>query len=926
MILSTVGSLCLAEETVVRRDSYLLKADLAAGRIEITTTDGAPLLGFGRLFSIDFHDGTTVWPGDMKSTVRGEDSLSATYTHQRANLSFSIVPERDRVVFKGWVECKQGVITRVALPKSFRLERRPRTRFLWPRVLGIELNESYLASERRMSVRYPSAFSDFCGAELGGVSVHFYRCQREEHTEISLLTIEGGDPPVFWRSTLPYIREGERWRIPDFACQIGGDLREAVLRYKKECGLGKPLDEKMTPEFFARWARMAEARVPEPGLGGETILAETTKPIVAYITNWMFGGFNRKFPDLLPPNASYGGEPGLREFIALAHKHGHLVRPYVNFTWFSEGWEGRDRLPSPTSEPSPSLVRLGDAALSFDLSGERIIEKYHGTFGYTACPGHPFMVERARKTRDALLDEYGVDFLYQDQLGARRWIRDLNPALPHPTDWGAALMDIGREAAERCPVATEFGNDRALEFAVTLNYWALPPMSPVINITGEARPPFTETQGRAFPYLLYLSSGDAVPQVKECLDPAWLSWAMLLGGRVTLGNLTLAIREGPDRETIEFLQQLADALGGRAVGDQLLAFDYLAPRVARSTWERHTVIANFSDEALTLEDGARIAPGGFDLHASDGLRAGRYVGTTGDSVLALIEPGAQTATTLAADRFDVQVGNRRLLASTPFAPRKLEGRRAAIIDFGADIDTVKRGGLNADDLARAFSGLEPTRVTTVEEFEEELSRCRILINAQSELLGVRQFDDWPAAVSRLREWRQAGGVWVELGRWPAWAVIWPDPQSGDWQRRAIGKAGFENLYGERCWLSRRPRNLPQAHPLSVTETGRAIFSPNTVEALASQSAIVTIPPKDFPDFISLCDNRNGPYIMVHPAGHGAIVRLGGAPIAAAPQALAETVTALLDGKLRGGRPVWRVPALRQIEMTVMDPGATRSKD
>ncbi|MCX7013524.1 MAG: hypothetical protein NTW86_13375 [Candidatus Sumerlaeota bacterium] len=933
-ILAILAGLCLAfharsggAQMDVNAGAYRLRVDFSAGEWQVDNPAGGRLVGGAPLFMLDFADGTTISPKEMQVRVEPGEPPHATYAHPRAELALRVKAEPDRVVFEGEVACKEGVMTRVAIPKRFDLLAQPRTRFLWPRVLGVELNESFLASSRKLLTGYPEAFCDFCAAEVAKTPLYFYRCEPEEKPRPSQLAIQGGDPPVFWRSYTTYIRAGERWKAPAVACQVGGDLRETLLRYKKECALGKPLDQKMTPEFFDRWSKMAEARVPSPADGGLRMMRELTRPAVLYITDWMLGGFNKMFPDFLPPNAKYGGAKGFKEFAGAVHEQGHLLRPYVNFTWWSEGWEGRDGKPAVDSRPAPSLVEHGDAALAIDPKTRQTIkEDWHGCYGYTSCPGHPLVIEAARTTRDALLDDYKVDFLYQDQLGARKWILDLNPALENPADYGWAMMNIGREAAARCPIAVEYGNDRVLEFAAALNYWALPPLSPIHNTTGQARPPWEEGQGRSFPYALYLSSGDAAPQVLECLDPAWLAWSNLLGCRVSVGTLSEAIREGPDREAIAFLQQFAEALGkktgdgARAVGDRLLDFEYLAPRVARAKFERHEVIANFSDAPWPLEGDSAVAPDGFDLRAADGFRAGRYVDPSGASVLAMLEPDATAALTLAPGGFEVRVGGRVLRADPPPVKNANTARRTGLIDFGAGLGEARLGGVTADDLATAFRALAPERIGSLDALDQALKTCRVLVNGQSQCFPVADPDDWPAAVGRLRAWLQSGGVWVELGRCPLWNIVSPDPKAGAnaWQTSMIGKAGFENLYGERCWLSRRPKNPPQPKPLRVTERGRAVFSPQVIGALESQSATVTRPPADFPHAIALCENEDGPYIMVHASGYGAIARLGGDPVGAAPAALAEAVPAMFDGKLDVGGPVWTAPLCRRVEWVAPD--------
>jgi len=894
--------------------TYKLYIDNEHLRVAISLPNGDPLINIDRLFSLRFDDNTWVEPDKMDARPNPDDPFSCIFTNERAEVRIQIVPEHDRVVFDCEVLCKKDVITRAVLFGEYKLSGRPRTRFLWPRTLGNELFESFLSSKQRMIIDYPHAFCDFCEANVANTPVYFYRSSYEKKPCSSILTIIGGDPPIFHRAYRTYIRPGERWKPPAAACQVGGDLRETLLRYKRECRLGKPLKEKMTPHFFERWAATVRARVPAPVNGGYRVLEAFPMPASIFIQNWMYGGFDRKYPDFMPPNNSYGGEKGFRAFVQAAKKEGHLVQPYVNFTWWSEGWENARGEVSQFSEPAPSLEQHGDIALSRDLNGELIKEEYRGPFGYLSCPAHPVVVERSREVRDALLDEYGVDFLYQDQLGARMWPLDLNPALKNPTHFGDALMAIGRETAKLCPVSTEWGHDRVLDFATVLNYWCLPPLSPINVVTSRSRVKWQEGQGRCFPYALYLSSGDAVPAINACQDPARLAWAMLLGGRISLGKVYDSLSDGVDHETTVFLQRLAKAIGERTIGSRLLKFEYLADRVARSQFDNHVVLANFSDKPWPVDD-AVVAPDGFDLRVKDGFRAGRYLGTSKESVLAIVNPDKKTVTTLAPGGFEARVGELILKAKVPSVKRTKIRRKAALLDFGANIGMSGRGDVKVDDLVKAFSALSLERVESLDELEKAIGRNRVLINAQSESYPVRELGDWPTAINRIREWCEAGGIWVEPGRWPMWTIVHPKPadEGNRWERTVIGKSGFENLLGERGRMSVKRDIRPSARPLHVTDLGRSVLSAETISALEGQSAIVTTPAKDFEPVCSLCENEDGNYIMIHTVGHGAIVRLGGAPVGSAPAALSETVVAMLDGKLELDRPVWRAPICREVK-------------
>ncbi len=893
-----------ASEIIGRGETYSLRADLPAGALEIVDPGGQPLVTVSPLAGIAFTDGQRLNSSDMTARVETTDPLRVKLTHPRAELTVTVVTESDRVEFRGDITCKNGVVMHVAIPHTFFLEGRPRTRFLLPRVLGCELSERFLSSDGRQAIDYPPAFCDFSAAALAGTLVYFYRCEGAERPRASALVLRGGNPPAFRHYYRVYVREGERRSLPAFACQIGGELRETLLRYKQECGLGKPLEEKLSPEFLAKWRTMAEAVLLPPLIDAPRVVTALPMPAIIGPHAWMFGGFDRKYPDFLPPNAAYSGEEGFRGLVRVAHEGGHFVRPYVNFTWWCTGWDGAG------SQPAPSYVKYGDVALSRNLRGELVYENYSANYGYRVCPAHPTAIERRLDVRDALLDDYGVDFLYEDQLGARRWPSDLNPALENPADYGWALMRIGREDAARRPVETECGHDQALAFACALNYWMLPPLSPVNVLPGRAPAQLPEGHRRSFPYALFLSSGDAVVNIPNCTRPDRLAWAMLLGGRVALGHVRLSVAKGPDRDRAIFLQTLARELGTRAIGSRLMDFEYLAPRVARSPFERHHVTANFGSEPWILADGTKIAPDGFDLQASDGFRAGRYVGTGGEYVLAILPPNDEAALTLAAGGFDVTVGSCTLRAHAPPTQHTVTGRRAAIMDLSPGLAPPRDDSLGANALAETFTAFAPIRMRSPADIARELPACRVLVNPHRQRLVAGSLAEWPEALARLRDWCEAGGILVELGGWPLWCAAAPEDGKDDWARIRIRESGFEGLCGERCQVFAMSDGRSD---LRLTDLGRAVFSADTAQRLTREGAFVTRPPLTLENSIVLCESDRGGYLVVHPTGYGAVVRVAGVPTDAAPTAVAEIVEAILDGRVDLAGPAWRIPMCRRVE-------------
>jgi len=521
-------------------------------------------------------------------------------------------------------------------------------------------------------------------------------------------------------------------------------------------------------------------------------------------------------------------------------------------------------------------------------------------------PRAPLAIQRRIEVRDALLNDYCVDYLYEDQLGARRWILDYHPSLDNPADYGWALMQIGREDAARCPIETEFGHDQALAFASAFYYWCLPPLSPVAHWPiPRRRYPEEEHWRRSFPYALYLSSGDTVVDIRDVKPPARLAWALLLGGRVHLGMVDEGVFAGPIRARIDYLQQLAMALGKRTVGDRLSDFRYLAPRVAQSTWENHRVVANLSTESWTLSDGTVLPPGGFDLQANDGFRAGRFQIGDGPVLDAMVDPDG-TAVLLAAGPIQLRWGQWRLVDIPPPPPRTQTGRVTLILDAGPHLGAIHSGGFTPAAVAAAFAQFDP-KVVLPARLWHRLADARVLVNPHSEHFVTEKLDEWALTVARLRRWIEGGGILVETGGWPLWIAAARDADS--WRRRVIGPAGYYSLCGGKCRVLSADQGRSRCH---VTALGRSVLREATIRSLDSGEVVCHRPPAES-NAIILCEAAGRGYLIVRRLGHGAILRIGGIPTRPALNALAETLGAILDGRFDLGPPVWPVPTVRRIQ-------------
>jgi hypothetical protein len=97
--------------------------------------------------------------------------------------------------------------------------------------------------------------------------------------------------------------------------------------------------------------------------------------------------------------------------------------PYLNISW----WDRK----SPTVQDLPPPLTLDDLAVQTS-AGESVRELYGPHEGYLVSPYVSFVRDRFAKMMGEWKSDVPVDCVFFDQIGARPWRRDFNPAEPTP--------------------------------------------------------------------------------------------------------------------------------------------------------------------------------------------------------------------------------------------------------------------------------------------------------------------------------------------------------------------------------------------------------------------------------------------------------------------------------------------------------------
>jgi hypothetical protein len=250
-----------------------------------------------------------------------------------------------------------------------------------------------------------------------------------------------------------HLLPGQVWTSPPLRLMADVDVQQGLAAYATAIGLRTPLSAKLKAPVLDLLKGAVLVR-----LGGATA-AEQTQALerlprgsLVHFTEYLKGGFDKEYPDHLPPRESWGTAADLTAFYARGRELGHLMMPYTNTSWWCIDPKG------------PTFEREGEAPLSRRRDGSFIRERYGSNEGYQVCFWHPAVQEAHRRTRRQMSAEFPSDVLFQDQVGARGWAWDFHPAAPSPTAWIDGLHSLGMEDAAHVPLATEDGHDRVVEF------------------------------------------------------------------------------------------------------------------------------------------------------------------------------------------------------------------------------------------------------------------------------------------------------------------------------------------------------------------------------------------------------------------------------------------------------------------------------
>ena len=493
----------------------------------------------------------------------------------------------------------------------------------------------------RHAASYPDGFADFFHLDglSGSASVYGVQPQRwppwEGAKDAAAIFVSGrlacggdgvpraGERPGGYcdRAFATYVAAGKAWRSPIVRLTVGGSASDGLRAYCQANEIRRRLEDKMPPaklDAFKRAVLVYYAGTFQEKIAG---LERLPVPTLIHFADYLKGGFDKEYPDHLPPNPQAGTPEELKAFLDRSHALGHLVMPYTNPTWWCDHPKG------------PTFASEGDAPLLRTLDGQLSYERYSANDGYTVCHWHPAVQAANRKTVRQFTEDYPVDVLFQDQCGARGWRYDINPASPTPYAYSDGLTSMVAEDCQKVPLSTESGWDRVVNYESQLcgMAWGIVPTEGGPSWRRLLKYDFPPDTWDLFPLAQYIAHDKTAMLYHDLgqfvTNREVLAWALGLGFCLSYRVAAPALANDAPREWLRWLDRVQQSVCARYVGTPVQSFEHdRGPNpttdddgVVRATYGSVRLVANLGPAPRT-EAGRVLAPFGFvaEAPAADG--------------------------------------------------------------------------------------------------------------------------------------------------------------------------------------------------------------------------------------------------------------------------------------------------------------------
>ncbi len=294
---------------------------------------------------------------------------------------------------------------------------------------GVRIKPAFFASHRSLVSVYPGtrAFADYVALDIGGGRLAIYTVNPVGRIQPVQLGFRGdakNRPGTFCvpHTFQVWTAAGANYETPIVRVRIGETAEQTILAYRMENGIDRyPSLAAKLGTLFPRVAAAPLVKMDFKAMRrtfreAAAYLDRIPAPAILHPVAYWPRNFDQNYPDFLPPDPRLGTQEDFLAFVREAQRRGLFVMPYTNPTW----WDAE----SPAARSVPDVAAL---ALQTE-DGKPKFESYGPNRGFVASLHSPEVRARLARLMQQWREEVPVDFVLNDQIGSRSWLRDFNPA------------------------------------------------------------------------------------------------------------------------------------------------------------------------------------------------------------------------------------------------------------------------------------------------------------------------------------------------------------------------------------------------------------------------------------------------------------------------------------------------------------------
>jgi hypothetical protein len=511
---------------------------------------------------------------------------------------------------------------------------------------GIRLGPGFFSRFGNDVFTYPSrwAFADYLALDIGAAHMAMYAVNPSPAplapVDLGFLH-NGGSIPCAETSYCTthqfhtWIASGGSWTSPVVRIRVGEPVDKTILDYRADNGIdayptaAAKLGSRLGPLSRAPLikADMQKGGVP-PFADWSQSLDKLPRPSLIHPVAFGPGGFDKTDPDVLPPDNSVGSIDQLRAAFSAARSRGDLVMPYLNVSWWSPS--------SPTVQQLPNGVTTSGLAIQ-DSAGKAVTENFSGIDGLIVSPASQFVRERAQAEIDTWHTDTPADCIFFDQIGARPWRYDFNPAAATPLAYYDGWLSLFAPYSDRC-LMVEDGWDRlAASFSGFDSSLIL--MEREFDYL-DLR--FGTGNWSTFPLALWLLHDKVLLYQHDLFDGTFTADPEMLTWNVAYGwMLSYNWGAGLGSPWLGIVTAFQQALGPHVAGAALTSYTQVADGVTQTRFGNYSVIANWTNSGYGV-NGMMIAPGGFLARTDDGSLVAGELSDSSGTKYRIVQNGTET--------------------------------------------------------------------------------------------------------------------------------------------------------------------------------------------------------------------------------------------------------------------------------------------